>query len=353
MKPGKCDRRQVSDVPGHWCAERLTLCSICVSVRAKVGRSIWRPDADFPGWLSILFVIMTIPQVTISAPDDEAAAPAQNAAANPRFNNFEQVFNNIEANVFQPHGSAKQARTHLDARLKLQIDELHRTCDLTDEQQQKLRLAGINDIRRFFAEFEALRKKYQTGKKDQDAWNNFWQEVQPLQTKMAGGLFGANSFFAKSIRNVLRPDQVVKYDELVLERRQFHYRACIEATLETVEQSVPLREEQSSEIVRLMLEETSPPLVFGRHDHQIVMYNLTKVSEAKLKALLDERQWKRMQAQLNQNRGWEQWLMQQGLLPQADGEAKLSKVRIRRQIRRADAEVPENGAAAKNKGIEQ
>jgi hypothetical protein len=282
-------------------------------------------------------MLFLAPVVSVAAPDDVAAIAEPNPANVQQFNNFEQAFNNIEGNVFQQHGTAKQARTSIETRLKLQIDELHRICELNDAQRQKLKLAGSNDVRRFFDEFEALKKKYKGGKKDQEAWNNFWQDIQPLQAKMTTGLFGAESFFAKSVRLVLNADQVAKYDEVTSERRQFHYRASIETVLDTVENTVPLRDDQHDAIVKLLIEETKPPISFGQYDHQAVMCNLSRVPEAKLKPVLDARQWKLMQAQIDQNRGMEQWLRQQGVLPKEEPEVKKLKARVRRQVKQSDA----------------
>lgn len=300
------------------------------------------------GFASLL--VLTVPaSLALSAPDDIDAKPNPNQLAN---NQFFMDDNNLEQNVFQPHGSAKQARVGIESRLKMQIDDVDRTCGLTEVQRKKLKLAGSNDVRRFFDEFEAIRKKYRAGHQDQQAWNNIWQEIQPLQTRLAGGLFGENSFYTKSIRQVLSDEQFIKYDAVYRERRKFRYRACIEVVFETLENSVPMKDSQREALIAVILEETQPPLAFGQHNQQVVMYNLSKVDEAKLKAVLDERQWKLMQVQINQSRGWEQFLVQNGLITKEEVEARKPKPRVKKLIRPAakleqktgpaDAIVPEN-----------
>ena len=295
-------------------------------------------------WIGLVW--LSICEIATSAPDDVEAVAIQN----PPNGRFVMDDNNLENQVFQPHGNAKQARAGLEKRLKLQIDELHRICELTDSQKQKLRLAASNDIRRFFNEFEALRKKYKSGKQDQQAWQNIWQEIQPLQTKMSSGLFGDNSFFAKSTRSVMTAEQLAKYEIAVRERRRLRYRASVEVVMETLENSVPLRDEQHDAIVKLLIEETKPPLAFGQHDQMVVAYNLAKIPEEKLKPVLDERQWRLMQVQINQGRGWEHWLIQQGLIAKDEAEIKKLKSRVKRQaVRRDVADSPADATEPANK----
>src|SRR5262245_19704209 len=52
--------------------------------------------------------------------------------------------------VFNQYGSADGARRRFDSLLTLQIDDIDRTCHLTDEQKKKLRLIGHGDIKRIF-----------------------------------------------------------------------------------------------------------------------------------------------------------------------------------------------------------
>ena len=169
--------------------------------------------------LKLLFAFFLLPISAVAAPDDVEVAPVPpNQIIN---RGFVMDDNQFDANVFQPSGNAKQARTQIETRLKLQMDELHRACALDDTQKQKLKLAGTSDIKRFFEEVDVVRKKFKDSKHDQNAWQNIWQELQPLQMKMQRGLFNDSSFFAKTIRKSLTPDQLAKYDEVTKERRRF------------------------------------------------------------------------------------------------------------------------------------
>ena len=276
-----------------------------------------------------------------TAPDD-VEAPKVPQQAN---RNFFMDEANFEANLFNPHGNAKQARQRIESKLKLQLDEMHRCCNLSDAQRQKLMRAATTDVKRYFDEVDAVRKKYREGKQDQEAWQNIWQEIHPLQTKLAGGLFGSESFFAKTVRNTLTEDQFAKYDMLVGERRRFRYRSSVEVVMTTIENSVPLRHEQHDAIVNLLVEETQPPAAFGQYDQHVVCYYIARIPEEKLKSLLDARQWDQLQNHVKKFRGMDQFLAQQGILPKHIVEAQQRRTRIRKVSPTgipADAGQPEN-----------
>jgi len=48
------------------------------------------------------------------------------------------------------------------------------------------------------------------------------------------------------------------------------------------------------------------------------MYQISKLPENKLQAILDKTQWKVLNQQLDQSRGMERWLKQSGYLPDDD-----------------------------------
>jgi len=279
--------------------------------------------------------MLLVPAWCAAAPDDVEQVKLPEAANR----QFFMDDNNFEVNVFQPSGNAKQARTQIETKLRLQLDELTRVCELTDAQKVKLRLAASSDVKKLFDEYDVIRKKFHDSKHDQDAWNEAWQEVQPMQQKMTAGLFGDGSFFSKSIRKTLSEEQLAKFEDVNRERRRYRYRAAIESAMVSLENSVALLHSQHEAIVTLLLDETKPPTAFGQYDQQVILYQLSRLPESKLKPILNERQWKTVQNQINQNRGMEQFLIQQGFLPKEDGEIKLLKSKKKRQTLPADAAV--------------
>ena len=151
--------------------------------------------------------------------DDEPEVPA---AVNPQFMVADETFDQWVFGNVQNGGGAK---TRLKALLQLQIQEIERACKLSDAQKTKLELAGRGDLKRFNDRVEEKRKRFQLVKNDQQKFQNFFQEIQPLQAEVQAGLFGEGSFFSKTIAKTLDDDQAVAYADATRERQRFRYRA--------------------------------------------------------------------------------------------------------------------------------
>ncbi len=255
-------------------------------------------------------VVFAMPLFACAAPDDGEPPPVA-AQAN---NDFNMDESNFDQWVFQGSGDAATGRARIASQLKLKVDELVRVCQLTDEQKKKLSLAARGDMKRFFDDVEAVRKKFLAVRKDQNAFQTIWQEIQPLQQKLSAGLFGEASLFGKSLRKTLTDDQQAQYRVVVEERRRFRYRATIDASLITLGNTVTLRAEQHDALLKLLVEETQPPHIFGRYDNYLVLYRLAKLPAKQIKPLFDDRQWKLMQPQFQQGLGLEAHLAQTGVI---------------------------------------
>jgi hypothetical protein len=216
--------------------------------------------------------------------------------------------------LFQPSGNARQGQQRLETQVKLQLAELDRIGELTAAQKQKLELAARGDLQRFLDDADALRRKFNAAvKKDPNAANQMWQEIQPLQARQARGLTGPGSLLAKVIPTTLTPEQSLKYEAVTGERRKFRYQASIAVALHQLESSVALNGEQRDALRKLLLE-LPPPKAFGQYDHYLIMYRLAMMPPDKIQSLLDARQWTAMKQQLDQQRGMREFLIQQGML---------------------------------------
>jgi hypothetical protein len=259
----------------------------------------------------LLLALLAVPQPVLASVDDGEPPPPADQQGNGDFMVNEA---NFDQWIFQGSGSAAAGHARLKSHLKLKLDELARVCNLTPAQHQKLSLAGHGDMKRFFDQVEVVRKKFLEVRNDQHRFNQIWQEISPLQQKQAAGLFNDSSMFAKTLRRTLADDQQAKYQAVVDERRRFRYRAMIEVWLVSLESSVALRHDQHEAILKLLIEETQPPLVFGQYDSHYVMYALSKLPAQKLKPIVDDRQWQLLQQQMQQGRGMEGFMAQNGII---------------------------------------
>lgn len=265
-----------------------------------------------------LFALLTLllTSTSFAADEDDDDPPPAAAQVNRGFFIGEE---NFDQWVFQGSNNAAAGKARIESTLKMKLAELRRVCDLTDAQSKKLSLAARGDMRQFYEEVEIVRKKFLKVRNDQNAFNQIWQEINPLQQKQMAGLFGDSSLFAKTVRNTLTPEQREKYQVVLDDRRRFRYQAAAELALHNLSNTAALRHDQHEALFKLITEETQPPLVFGQYDQYFVFYSLAKLPTAKLKPLLDDRQWKLLQASLQQGRAMEVNFMMQGMVEAPKG----------------------------------
>jgi hypothetical protein len=223
--------------------------------------------------------------------------------------------------VFQQDRNVAGARQRLDSFLALRIEDVDRAAQLTDAQKQKLLLAGKGDMRRFFARFETVKKKFQMVKHDQQKMQEIWHDISPLQTSLQAGLFHEDSLLVKSLPHTLTAEQLERYDAGIRERRAYRHRAAIELTVASLEQNIPLCADQRRELIALLTKQTKPARRLGLYEHFVLMIQLDRVPEEKLKPLFDPMQWKVVKYKLNKIEQLEDFLRQCGEWPDVDEEA--------------------------------
>ncbi len=246
--------------------------------------------------------------------DDDEAAPA----AQPMMGFNAVVMNDAQFDqwVFGNMGvaNAGTARNKLDSMLTLHVDGLERTCGLTPLQKKKLLLAGRGDIKRFFDQIDDLRKKFTKNKNDQNVFGQLWQEVQPLRNAFTTGFFDKDSIFAKSIKATLTPEQTARHEEVIHDRTLYRYWAKVDLAMELLNNEVGFTDEQRQKLLRLLKEETKPPRKLGENDYYVVLYQLSKIPEAKIKPVFEDIQWGFLKRQLDQGRGMGMFLKQNGFV---------------------------------------
>lgn len=222
------------------------------------------------------------------------------------------------------------ARDKLEAQIKSMLNDLVKACNLTDDQRRKLSLAARGDVKQFFDQVDEARKKYVAMKNAPNRINEIWPEISPLQQQYQRGLFGETSLFGKTLRKTLTEPQQAKYQAALLERRRAGYRTVIEASLANLRNGVVLRREQREVLLNHLLAGTSPPLLFGRDDQNVVMLGLSRLPPEVLKEVLDKGQWKQLQPHLNRANEMEGYLAESGVIE----EPKPAAVVILRSVRK-------------------
>jgi hypothetical protein len=273
--------------------------------------------ANWAAWLlwgATVFCWPGAGQVAWAQDDDEEEEAAPNVVQR-RMMMMNEV--NFDQWVFGNLGNSTNAaglRSKLDSLLTLHLDEIEQACRLTPLQQKKLLLAGRGDIKRFFDRVDELRRKFEKIKDQQNALGMFWPEIQPLQASVNAGLFDDDSIFSKSLRATLSPEQAAQRDKIVRDRLMYRYWARVDLAMELLNNSVGFTSDQRERLVKALAEGARPPRRLGQNDYYFVLYQLAMLPQAKVKPIFDDLQWRLLSRQLDQARGMEWWLKQNGFL---------------------------------------
>jgi hypothetical protein len=224
--------------------------------------------------------------------------------------NFDQwVFGNLGNST-----NAAGLRSKLESLLTLHLDEIAQACRLTPLQQKKLLLAGRGDIKRFFDRIDELRRKFEKMKDQQNALGMFWPEIQPLQASFNAGIFEDDSIFSKSLRATLSPEQADQREKIVRDRLMYRYWARVDLAMELLNNAVGFTSDQRERLVKALAEGARPPRRLGQNDYYFVLYQLAMLPQAKVRPIFDDLQWRLLSRQLDQAKGMEWWLKQNGFV---------------------------------------
>jgi hypothetical protein len=222
-------------------------------------------------------------------------------------------------------------RPQLEMQLKAAIDEIDRVCTLTEEQKSKLLLAGRGDVSRHVNRLEESSGIAQRALGGGDVENHralvaealmaaevAQRELVTLRSNPQSGFFHQNSLFHKALRNTLTDEQRRRYDAADADRKSARHRTNVEAALRVLERGNALTPEQRRNVLALLIQETKPAQQTTSQEQQLILIQLARVAEQKLKPLLEAEQWQRMSALLNRYQAMEPQLRQAGILPPAD-----------------------------------
>jgi len=288
-----------------------------------------------PGRLWVLALTLAIVGTgrIARAQDDEVIeddAVGRGAAVDVNVMVFQQPnFDQVDNWVFGRFGGSAAARSRFDSALALRIDDLDRAVGVTDAQRRKLTLAGRGDIKRIFDRVEELKRKFLQNQNDPN--NNIWQAIQPVQVEVNAGQFGEGSLFQKTIKKTLSDVQAARYDSLMRERKLSRYRSTVGWFVVHLDKALGFSDDQRRRLTELILNDTEPPLKFGQSDYYYLLWQLSKLPEAKVKPMFDNPQWRLLSRQFVQARGMEQWLRTNGILPDHNkdgGNAAMPPARV-------------------------
>jgi hypothetical protein len=199
--------------------------------------------------------------------------------------------------------------------ISVAVDAIDRICHLSAAQQDKLQLAARGDFVRFQQRVDELRTEYVGKSYDQNDLSKIIEKIQPLSTTYRAGLLGPSSLFVKVIRRTLTAEQLEEYDAAEAERLKQRYSDKVRLLVAVFEETCPLKDNQRSALVELLLTETKPPKRPSQYDWYVVLAQASKIPEQKFSAILDPAQMRVLKKSLERGRSIAAFLKQQDILP--------------------------------------
>jgi hypothetical protein len=257
---------------------------------------------------------------------DAAAKRAQEQGQGQGQQQQQVVLDQQMSGMFFPvEGNAEKSRQQCLDRLLLQVSALDEICGLKAEQRRKCEAAAKLDVARAMDEIETVRQRYSGRTVDlqnpagQAEWQRFQQDAQAVQGKLQD-VGGETSLLRKVIAGILDDEQRSDWRRESDLRAQYQWRSVVDAGMVPLDVALGLTAEQHEAILGLLMEK---PLrinqakiwMHGNHFPPFVCrYGLAKLDPTKLKAIVNERQWKMLGQFIEQGKGMAQHLKQQKMI---------------------------------------
>jgi hypothetical protein len=219
-------------------------------------------------------------------------------------------------------GDAESARRRLESRWNFRIDQIDRACKLSPEQRSKLNVAGRGDMRRFFAQIDALKAKWADVAIEVDVQALHARLIEQSAdfdaVKTDTDCFGDGSLFSKVLKSTLTPEQMAVRENTAKDAAMALHRTTIRWAIGSMEPWLHLSTGQREKLEVLLFASTKPPRKFGAFDYYGLMFQASKLPEKDFKSIFSEGQWQKVEKQLAEARRLEKTLRDGGFLPDED-----------------------------------
>jgi hypothetical protein len=211
----------------------------------------------------------------------------------------------------------------------MRADSIDAVCSLSAEQKAKLVLAIDADIQRLADEIDAVRRTYvgvRVNMQDaagQQQWQLVHQNAQQCRQWVERAC-EEGSIFTKTLQQTLDREQGDKWAANRLAGRENRWQDMVASSLLHLDDMLGLLQGQHEAIEKLLLEKT-PPLRMDSVDmarqrgvmnnwHMVLCWMLFEVDSNRLKAAVNERQWKVLSQLVQQGKHMRAGIVQSGFL---------------------------------------
>ena len=185
------------------------------------------------------------------------------------------------------------ARDQLEMRLSGRVREFEAECHLTAAQVKKLQLAGRGDIKRYMDRINRIASIMEGPQSSVDDLRMSRLEMNDLDTPTCPRLFGEDSLLCKTLANTLDEDQLAAREKALRERNAIRHQSAVNSALKVLRANLGMTDNQSTRLGELLLKESRPPRRFGNApDVALVLFQLSRIPEARMRPIFDDTQWR-------------------------------------------------------------
>ena len=310
----------------------FVLLALCASVNSAAGLQILEEDdedaAPVVGQRSFIITEQRFDELVFGVPQ-----AVQRMVVVPRVQvvrqvNGVQVIEFVEAReVVQKmvvQSSIADFRKRMEANANVEIETVARHVLLTEAQKKKLKLAARGDVEQFISRAAELRPKLTSKPLDQPQYVALMRELQPLRMTQQYGVIGENSLYRKTLRHILTDEQRVRWQALERERQKTVIESAI-LTWERTANGVKIPVASRQKFVEVLVEYGDLPETRHSFINYVVLVEAGKL-EDRLKPILHEDVWEKLQTQIAQAKQIEATLRRSGQWPvrAADDDEELA-----------------------------
>ena len=214
--------------------------------------------------------------------------------------------------------SVTDFRKRMESTAAAEIEAVDRRVSLTEAQKKKLSLAARGDVSQLVSRAAELRSKLTSKPMNQQQYTELMRELQPLRMSQQFGVIGENSLFRKTLRHTLTGEQRVRWQTLERERQS----AVIETAIQTWERmanGVKMPAPNRQKFIDVLVEYGNLPETRSTYIYYVVLVEAGKL-EDRLKPILSEEIWEKLQIQITQAKQVEATLRRSGQWPVRSAE---------------------------------
>jgi hypothetical protein len=200
----------------------------------------------------------------------------------------------FESFAFGGSRTGDWARHRLERQLDDLLDQIRDCCDLSADQEARLRLAARGDVERCLDRVRRRGAEVAGQTVTRSEFKALLTEGSHIFRIIQGGFFGPESLLAKAAASTLDPGQLSRLNELALERTEARYRSEMNIHLFEIDAALGLTDAQRERLVEAIWREIGPPL---RHDwgspynEAFLNYLIAVVPEDALRPIVNDEQW--------------------------------------------------------------